>query len=341
VLQVPALAGHKMDRLSLLEQIDEVLGGGPRHWSDVLLVRNVGPLLTSVPRAGDNISNRGFNAIVFAPAGDPTHFLKVRSVAHDGFTREASVTVQLSAQPQLAALVPTSCTFFAGPARILALEFIEGLALDVLIRARHAPAWHELAADVLRSTVPLREAIGALSSEVPADHAQVLSWRADLDLLASLGLDVAVTRELAARLDAVTLAMWPQHGDFWPHNILKVASGWRVLDYESCGEAATPLFDVFHVIRGCAESSGGGRGDWIERWIEAGTAARPLADEVRSAARGFDHVSIEASLVAYKVKFTATLHRRGIARERIAVHLTELAALPGQLDQGVMRRLLG
>ena len=165
--------------------------------------------------------------------------------------------------------------------------------------------------------------------------------RADLDLLASLGLDAAVTRELAARLDAVILPAGPQHGDFWPRNVLKVTSGWRVLDFESCGEAATPLFDVFHFIRGCGESAGGGRGDWIERWIEAGTTARPLADEVRSAARGLDIVSIEAALVAYKVKFTATLHRRGIARERIVVHLTELAALPGQLDHGVMRRLLG
>ena len=298
-------------------------------------------LLTSVPLAGDNISNRGFNAIVFAPAGEPTHFLKVRPVAHDGFAREASVTVQLSAQPHLAALVPRSRTFTAGPARILALDFIEGLALDVLIGARHAPAWHELAADVLRSTVPLREAIGALPGEARADQAQAPSWRADLDLLASLGLDAAVTRELAARLDAVILPPEPQHGDFWPRNVLKVTSGWRVLDFESCGEAATPLFDVFHFIRGCGESAGGGRGDWIERWNEVGTTARPLADEVRSAARGLDIVSIEAALVAYKVKFTATLHRRGIARERIVVHLTELAALPGQLDQGVMRRLLG
>jgi hypothetical protein len=59
------------------------------------------------------------------------------------------------------------------------------------------------------------------------------------------------------------------------------------------------------------------------------------------AAPGLDHVAIATALVAYKVKFTAALHRRGIAPERIAVHLSELAALPGQLDRGALPRLLG
>ena len=333
-------AGAKVDGQLLLDRVNEELGGDPRHWTDVALVRNVGPLLTSVPLAGDNISNRGFNAIVFAQAGGPTHFLKVRPLTHDGFAREASVTVQLSADPRLTELVPGSRTFIAEPARVLALEFVDGLALDVLIRARNARSWHELATDVLRSTLPLREAIAELSGERGAVSVDGQSLQMDLDLLLSLGLDTVVAGQLAARLGAVSLPTWPQHGDFWPHNVLKVPGGWRILDFESCGEAATPLYDVFHFIRGCGEASGGGRGDWIARWIEAGTAARPLADEVRSAARGLDLASIETALVAYKVKFTATLHRRGIARERIAVHLRELAALPSQLDQGVMRRLL-
>ena len=80
--------------------------------------------------------------------------------------------------------------------------------------------------------------------------------REDLDLLASLGLDAVAARELSARLDAVDLPVSPQHGDFWPRNVLKPASGWRVLDFESCGEEATPLYDVFHFIRGCARPPG-------------------------------------------------------------------------------------
>lgn len=329
-----------MNQPLFLDRIDAELGGDPRRWSDVVLVRNVGPLLTTAPLAGDRISNRGFNAIVFAPNGGPTHFLKVRPVTHDGFAREASVTVQLSADPRLATLVPSSCTFIAGPARVLALEFIEGTALDVLIRARSAQAWHQLAADVLRSTTPLREVISEISIEADAADMSATSLKADLDLLAALGLDTRGAGELAARLAGVRLPARSQHGDFWPRNVLSAAGGWRVLDFETCGEAATPLYDVFHFVRGCAEAAGGGRGDWIDRWSKAGPAARPLAEEVRSAARGLEAEVVEGALVAYKVKFTATLHRRGIARERIAVHLQELAALPGQIEQGVIRRLL-
>jgi hypothetical protein len=335
------MASHKMDRHSLLSRINEELDGGPLAWSDVVLVRNVGPLQTSVPIAGDKISNRGFNAIVFTPGGGPTHFLKVRPLTHGGFAREAGVTVHLSVQKDVASLVPRSRTFIAGPARILAQEFIEGVALDVLIRSGQARAWHALAADVLRSTVPLREAIGELSGESHANCLQEPSLREDLDLLASLGLNAVATRELAARLDAVAPATRPQHGDFWPRNVLKPAGGWRVLDFESCGEEATPLYDVFHLIRGCAEAAGGGRGDWLERWTEAGAAAKPLSEEVRSAAPDLDHVAVAAALVAYKVRFTSALHRRGISPERIAVHLRELAALPSQLDRGALRRLLG
>ena len=187
-------AGAKVDGQLLLDRVNEELGGDPRHWTDVALVRNVGPLLTSVPLAGDNISNRGFNAIVFAQAGGPTHFLKVRPLTHDGFAREASVTVQLSADPRLTELVPGSRTFIAEPARVLALEFVDGLALDVLIRARNARSWHELATDVLRSTLPLREAIAELSGERGAVSVDGQSLQMDLDLLLSLGLDTVSGR---------------------------------------------------------------------------------------------------------------------------------------------------
>lgn len=330
-----------MDRLSLLAWIESKLGGGPRRWFDVIVVRNVGPLLTTHPLAGDRISNRGFNAIVFANAGEPTHFLKVRPEWHVGFESEASVTVRLAAQPRLNSLVPASQTFITGSARILALEFIEGRALDVVIRARRARSWYELAANVLRATAPLHEAIAELGSDGNTGASDGQSLQEDLDQLASLGLGAKSARELSARLQASILPVSPQHGDFWPRNVLGAATGWRVLDFETCGDAATPLFDVFHFIRGCGEAAGNGRGDWITRWIGAGKVAWPLSEEVRRAACGLELESIEAALVAYKVKFTAKLHRRGVARERLAVRLSELEALPRLMENGVVRRLLG
>lgn len=324
----------------MLARIDQELGGGPRRWNDVLTVRNVGPLLTSAPMSGDVISNRGFNAILFAPGGHPTHFLKVRPAIHGGFEREAAVTVELSANPQLRTLVPGSRAFVEGPARVLAQDFIDGSALDVVIRSRRAGAWHELAADVLRSTAPLHEAIRDLAG-TGTESQHVDGLRSDLELLESLGLDASASSALGARLESASLPGGPQHGDFWPRNVLRTESGSRVIDFESCGEVATPLYDVLHFVRGCGEAVDGGRGLWISHWLDAGRASRPLADEVRRAAADLDNASIEAALIAYEVRFAATLHRRGIAGERIVGRLRELDALPKLLDEGVVPRLLG
>lgn len=324
--------------MDLLGRIDEQIGGGPRSWSDVTIVRNVGPLVTASPMAGDNISSRGLNALVSAPHGPPTHFLKLRPLWNAHFEREAAVTVRLSQDARCAALLPASQCFVAGPARVLAQSFIEGQALDVLIRTGRAPAWHALAADILHVAAPMLAAIAALGSTAAVERAADL--KDDLDVLVQLGLDAGVCAELAGRLRAVSLPLTPQHGDFWPRNVLRANDGWRFLDFESCGELAPPLFDVFHFIRGCADAVGHDGGHWIERWREVGGAARPLADEVRRAAGTLDTQSIEAALVACQVRFAATLHRRGIARSRIEGRLLELAALPRLLRESVVERLL-
>jgi Phosphotransferase enzyme family len=323
-----------------LSTVAAALGGVPRCWSDVAVVRNVGPLQTAAPLEGDNISNRGFNAIVFATAGEATHFLKVRPLAHASFAREAAVTVSLAAQPPLANLVPASQSFVAGPARVLAQEFIGGTALDVVLRGRGRPAWHELAAEVLRSTNVLRAAIGELAVALGGSNGLAV-LRPDLELLAGLGVDAVALRKLAARAAEADLPLRPQHGDFWPRNVLKTADGWRVLDYESCGQPAPPLFDVFHLVRGCADTAARGRRSWLSDWAAAGRSARPLADEVRRAAGSLNQTGIEAAFVAYQVTFVATLYRRGIARDRIEGRLRELAGLPALLEEGALAQALG
>lgn len=329
-----------MSARPFLLTVAAALGGVPRSWSDVAVVRNVGPLQTVAPLEGDNISNRGFNAVVFAAAGRATKFLKVRPIAHVGFSREAAVTVSLATQSRLATLVPASQSFVAGPARVLAQQFIEGTALDVVLRGRSGPVWHELAAEVLRSTDVLRAAIGELAL-AGAGTGGAAELRSDLELLAGLGADAAVLRKLAARIAGADLPLRPQHCDFWPRNVLRTSDGWRVLDYESCGRLVTPLFDIFHFVRGCADAAAGGRKSWLSVWANAGRAARPLAVEVRRAAGGLDQTGLEAALVAYQVTFVATLYRRGIARDRIEGRLRELAELPTLLEAGVVAQALG
>jgi len=325
---------------TLLARINAELGGEPRTWSDLTIVRNVGPLVSSTPLDGDIISNRGFNALLAVPRDGPKHFLKVRPARHEPFRREAEATTRLSQHPATNALVPHARTFIAGSARVLAEAFVNGTALDVVIRARRQKAWHMLAVEALRLAPPLWDAIAEVAAPVADTFVGQDGVLSDLALLELLGLDATASSQLARHFCAVQLPAWPQHGDFWPRNVLVVAGGWKVLDFEACGEIVLPLYDVFHMIRGCSEAASGGAGNWLELWAEAGMAARPLSASVRRLSRGLETTAMEAALVAYLVEFAARLHRRGISRERTAGRLQELRALPGLLERGVVRQIL-
>ena len=330
-----------MPGIALLPRIDAELGGGPRTWSEVVIIKNVGPLVTADPLEGDIISNRGFNAYLFASGGGPSHFLKIRPARHEDFRREAAITTRLSAHPGARGLVPKSTTFVAGPVRVLAGEFVEGTALDVLIRTPPSRPWPDLAAEVLEAASSMWDAISDATDHDTPRAADPKSLLADLELLETLGLDSAASCALARRITAVELSGRPQHGDFWPRNVLRVGDGWRVLDFETCGEVDLPLYDVFHMVRGCAEAAPAGPPNWIERWAAAEAAGGPLVEAVHRSARGMTLPAIEAALTAYMVEFAARLHRRGVSRERTAGRIRELNALPTALEHGTLRRLLG
>lgn len=331
-------------RSALLSGIDSELGGGPRRWSDVVVVRNVGPLLTTAPIEGDVISNRGFNAILCAAGGPPGHFLKLRPVHHRLFEREAAVTVILSERAGTRSLVPASRTFTVGPARVLAQEFVAGRSLDMLIRTHHRRNWQQGAAQVLGAATPLWEGIAAAAAgagfERPA-RVDVAALLTDLDLLASQGVEGGAVRSLRARLESARLPAVPQHGDFWPRNVLVEATGWRVLDFECCGDVMLPLYDVLHFLRGCAEAAEGGLIRASRPWLDAIGQSPVLLGEFQRLAHGLNGEAVEATLAAYLVDFAARLHRRGISAGRLEGRLRELEALPATLDGGAVRALIG
>jgi hypothetical protein len=325
----------------LLARINAELGGVCHGWSDVLIVKNVGALAATRHLLGDAISNRGFNAYLLGPDHTPTHFLKVRPAGHEGFRREADMTVHLSRHLASKRLVPNARAFVEAPARVLIEEFIDGVVLEAAIRAKGAPAWYDLAAEVLKAVRPIWDITSLASGEtLPAlvDHMELL---ADLRVLESIGLDEAVSRRLAERISSERLVAVPQHGDLWPKNVLKAKDGWCVLDFETCGEVKIPLYDVFHFIRGCGEVAGDGRGDWLERWRSSSSKANALTVAVRRAADGMAIASIEAALLAYSVDFAARLHRRGVSRSQTSRRVSELAKLEGLVQEGVVAQLFG
>jgi hypothetical protein len=324
---------------SLLARINKELAGERRGWSDVIVVKNVGPLVTARPLQGDAISNRGFNVFLLDGRGLPSHFAKIRPADYEGFRREAELTVSLSRNEASRRLVPNAKTFVEISARILLEDYIDGVMLEAELRSMGASQWCRAAADVLVELIPIWDALAATVHGFPrvVDSRPVLD---DLRLLESLGLDVAVARRFARRMTSVRLVGRPQHGDLWPINVMRTNDGWRVIDFESCGLISIPLYDVFHLVRGCGQSAGGGIGDWFEQWQAAGKKAQRLNAAVRRIATDMNNDEISAAMVTYLVDFTARLYRRGVSRERTAARMREIKRLDEWLAQGGLSRIL-
>jgi hypothetical protein len=304
------------------------------------VVRNVGPLSAPSPLAGDNISNRGLNVILCAPGAGASHFLKIRPASHAGFQREVHWTLHFAGHPETRTLVPTAVTFVEGPARVLAESYLEGTALDVSIRSGKRSAWLEVAGAAIALLKPIAS---ALAGQTPADErglAHLASLKRDLQLLCAVGLDPMAARALEACVEQARLPPVLQHGDFWPRNLLATQEGWKLIDFENVGEILLPLYDAFHMIRGCGEAAGETHGRWLESWASAGEAARPLTAAFRRVARELGRAEVEAALVAYLVDFAARLHRRGVSRERTASRLQELARVPSLLRAGLVQQMM-
>lgn len=324
----------------LLRRINAELGGQHRGWSDVLLLKNVGPIACAQGLEGDAISNRGFNGCLLNHSHAPTHFLKVRPAAYEDFRREVDMAVHLCRSTVSRSLVPPAMSFVESSARVLVEEFVRGPLLETVIRRGAARRWPGLAAEVLVALRPLWQAI---DQGLPAATPRAIDTNGlleDLYLLESLGLHVEASRYLADRIARSRLHAIPQHGDFWPRNVIRGAAGWCVVDFETCGAVAVPLYDVFHLIRGCIEAVGEGRGDWLARWTSAGRIADALTRVVLDFAHGMDAEQIEAALAAYSVDFGARLHRRGVGRQQVAKRIRELELTADALRRKTLVALL-
>jgi hypothetical protein len=74
--------------------------------------------------------------------------------------------------------------------------------------------------------------------------------------------------------DAGIVRAVPQHGDFWPENVLRTETGgWCILDLDGFGDVTVPLYDVLHFIRTSEDARPAGlQGRWIDVALGDSTA---------------------------------------------------------------------
>lgn len=328
----------------LLSRLDEELGGGPRSWSDLILLKNRGPLRSAHALHGDRLSTRGCNALLLGPDGRPGHYLKVRSATNKGFKREIAAHTQLRNDAEVGHMVPSAKTFLHGPMRVLASDFLQGQSLDAILRREgKGGGWSRPVGDVLEASRPLWQALSRLSGAGDGLNGSATLQLAEEDLatLRQAGLSRQTSEVLVERMSRGRLPSVPQHGDFWPRNLLRVGESWRILDFESCGEVDLPLFDLFHLIRGSWGLVGELKpGAWIEHWADVDGRADSLGAFAGRYLSRMEMSQIESALVGYLVSLTTRLIRRGLSPKVIGPNLEEIERLPEILERGVFSRVV-
>lgn len=326
----------------LLAAIDAHVPGGPRRWSDVMVMMNRGPTHDPRALAGNVPSNRGFNGVLFSGGRRPSHFLKVRSATYEGFAREARTTRRVANHEACGHLVPEVMTFVAHPMRALALVYVRGPDLTQVLKGLDPEACLATVSEVLEATSPLWQFAAELTADI-TDRAGA-DLEADLTCLNGLGLETRVAEVLRDRLGQSPLPAIPQHGDFWPRNLLRGPTGWRILDFETFGTIRQPLYDVLQLLRGTAGPlrPGGGLG-WLPRWCEALEAGGDAAGRLRRALAphvdGLTADQVDAAAARYLVTLTVQQHAKGDPGATRWL-LQQMHELPALLDRGLVGRTL-
>lgn len=348
-----------MTRAGLLAAIDTHVPGGPRRWSDVMVLMNRGPAHDPRALAGNVPSNRGFNGVLFSGGRQPSHFLKVRSASYNGFERETRITRRVAEHARCAHLVPEVLTFDAGPVRVLTLAYVRGRDLTQVLNGMDAEGCVAAVSEVLEATRPLWRCAGDILNDASTETAGrdaayeaapgaeaegdwLPNLEADLACLTTLGLAPGVAAALRDRLVRTVLPIIPQHGDFWPRNLLRGPEQWQVLDFETFGTIRQPLYDVLQLLRGCAGPlrSGGGIG-WLPRWCEVLEAGGRVVARLRRALaphlEGLTAEQVDAASARYLVTLTVQQHAKGDpgATRRL---LRQMHHLPELLDDGRVGR---
>jgi hypothetical protein len=332
-----------MERTSLLARLDAELGGGPGSWTNLVIVRNTGPIRAANPLPGDRMSNRGFNALLIGTMGLPTHYLKVRPTVHDGFEREVQVHMAMVAHPDGRRLAPPAQTFVLGPMRVLVQDYIQGYRFDGVLKEKsRGAAWREPVGAFLAHSAEFWTILeDILAPGTPTDQESRTLARVGetFTVLSGLGLRKSAASRLEGRIGDLILPSRPQHGDFWPRNILELAGGWRILDFESCGEIDLPLYDFFHLVRGALGFAVGWEpGVWLARWAAGGSQRDRFWEAQRRLTERFSVAQIEGTLVCYLSDFCVRLFRRGLSRDALTPWLRELEFLVDGLNEGLVRK---
>jgi len=253
-----------------------------RDWRRVVVLRSSGSPVHPFRAVDRHLSDRGFHFLILSERGDITHYCKCRPLWPQGRPhRETQVLQAFADDHDARQYVPEFAAVRDDRVDVQIARYVQGEVLNRTFMGMSTEARLELVDDAmipgasLCTAAMLRPDIfGHCPGEVPlSDLAESF-----LGGLSSLDIDPKMSGVLRnAFREAGTVPLIPQHGDYWPENVLRTReAGWCVLDLDNFGDIAVPLYDVLHMLRTSEDAvPGPPRGPWIT--LIASDAPGPVA----------------------------------------------------------------
>ena len=329
----------------LLDLLNAAELGGPWSWRDAAIVRNVGALLSTTPERGDQVSNRGFNLILFDRSGTPEYYCKVRPGHNPEARRETRILMALR-NAGLGVAVPRTWGLTSDELLVQVSEYVPGVRLSQSISTLGPAAMARAVKDVLTLADKVsRAAVARAPAELVASEPATVAYRGApaLEYLAGGLLSSAQTAALGRAMEeAGEGPALPQHGDLWPGNVLRRRDGWTLLDFELFGLVDVPLYDVLHFLRtswdlraGCADRPDAAT--WLESFAgdSADTALARTILRAKRDAMGLTGVQVRGMVAYYVTDIAYRAHRRRVPGWMSEPLIGEAAALGRMLQSGM------
>lgn len=312
-----------------------------RPWSRVVMFKNVGGIPPVNRPPGDFPWNRGFDLFCLDQAGQPTHICKCRDESDDLARTETTLLERLSGEPGLASWLPATRSVRDDRLQIQVSVYHPHRSLADLLPGMRETEWRDTTRRILegshlvslRSAEVLPQFAGRQTRVTFTDAARETLGYARAERL----IDERIAGQLATLFDGAGMIVpHPQHGDLWPGNVLVVADGYRLVDFETFGRVQVPLFDVFHLIRSsrdCRRPPAAGD-NWGSLIASDAEFARMLGALVPELARlqGMDREQIYPAFIYYLIELAVWFHRRLKDHPYARPFLAELGQLPRLLE---------
>ena len=289
-------------------------------WSRVVMVQNAASIpATTIDNDPQSGVNRGFNLVVLNRRGEPAFYVKCRPAVVGGVGRESRILSALHGDPELSPIVPAVQSSTSVRMQVQVMPYLHGQSLSTLDDALGPAEWREASNGILLTAERIAQRAGARCPEdLPAAAAVSIADQGAVALEYLLNIGLSVDDAAALHAVTVTAGLVPQHfqhGDLWSANIIKVAAGWRILDFEQYGVIQVPLFDAFHLVRFAPGMRGAMlAGRWVNAMLGESTPwaimSRQVIRETAERHRLSEDV-INGALAFYLPTMAASLRRRG------------------------------